>query len=203
MKDTYRREGKGRRCCFGDGIDSIPCRTSHLAPGCLKKRTNGITATWWNGCLGKTDDHPVHSTSKHHHPKMDVLPKSISSNHPCRQMAIVRHSSTSSNDFCLRFCLILIIYDRYTLYLDPDNSQIIHCRHQPWTTAGPADGLDIRNMARHFFSSDSRRGSASAGRKRRGSGPMQAGSLPDTGRFPGSRSPDVAWPPRTRFPETS
>ena len=24
-----RREGKGRRCCLGHGIDSIPCRTSY------------------------------------------------------------------------------------------------------------------------------------------------------------------------------
>ena len=28
-KDLYRREGKGRRCCLGDRIDSIPCRTSY------------------------------------------------------------------------------------------------------------------------------------------------------------------------------
>ena len=25
-KDKYRREGKGRHCCLGDRIDSIPCR---------------------------------------------------------------------------------------------------------------------------------------------------------------------------------
>ena len=31
-KDKYRREGKGRgrRCCLGDRIDSIPCRTSYF-----------------------------------------------------------------------------------------------------------------------------------------------------------------------------
>ena len=27
------REGKGRRCCLGNGIDSIPCHTTGLAPG--------------------------------------------------------------------------------------------------------------------------------------------------------------------------
>ena len=29
--DLYRREGKGRRCCLGDRIDSIPCRASYFA----------------------------------------------------------------------------------------------------------------------------------------------------------------------------
>ena len=28
-----RREGKGRRCCLGDRIESIPCRASYFAPG--------------------------------------------------------------------------------------------------------------------------------------------------------------------------
>ena len=28
----YRREGKGRRCCLGDRIDSIPCQTSYFVP---------------------------------------------------------------------------------------------------------------------------------------------------------------------------
>ena len=32
-KETDRREGKGRRCCLGDGIDSIPRRTSFFAQG--------------------------------------------------------------------------------------------------------------------------------------------------------------------------
>ena len=27
-KDKYRREGKGRRCCSGNRIDSIPCCAS-------------------------------------------------------------------------------------------------------------------------------------------------------------------------------
>ena len=30
---TDRREGKGRRCCLGDGINSIPCPTTDLKPG--------------------------------------------------------------------------------------------------------------------------------------------------------------------------
>ena len=31
-EETDRREGKGRRCCLGDGIHSIPCRTTDLTP---------------------------------------------------------------------------------------------------------------------------------------------------------------------------
>ena len=32
-KETDRREGKGRRCCLGDGIHSIPCHTTDLSRG--------------------------------------------------------------------------------------------------------------------------------------------------------------------------
>ena len=32
-EELVRREGKRRRCCLGDGIHSIPCRTTDLAPG--------------------------------------------------------------------------------------------------------------------------------------------------------------------------
>ena len=32
-EETDRRESKGRRCCLGDRIRSIPCRTTDLAPG--------------------------------------------------------------------------------------------------------------------------------------------------------------------------
>ena len=32
----------------------------------LKKRMNRIKATWWNGCLEKMDDHPVHTIPNHH-----------------------------------------------------------------------------------------------------------------------------------------
>ena len=31
-EETDRKEGKGRRCCLGDRIHSIPCRTADLAP---------------------------------------------------------------------------------------------------------------------------------------------------------------------------
>ena len=33
QKDKDRREGKGRRCCLGDSLDSIPCHPSYFAPG--------------------------------------------------------------------------------------------------------------------------------------------------------------------------
>ena len=32
-KDKYRRKDKGRRCCLGDRIASIPCRVSYCALG--------------------------------------------------------------------------------------------------------------------------------------------------------------------------
>ena len=31
-KDLHRRQGKGRRCCLGDNISSIPCRASCSIP---------------------------------------------------------------------------------------------------------------------------------------------------------------------------
>ena len=33
QEDTDRREGKGRCCCVRDRINSIPFRTTNLAPG--------------------------------------------------------------------------------------------------------------------------------------------------------------------------
>ena len=73
-KDKNRREGKGRRCCSGDGIASIPCSTSILYRDDMLKRMYIITATWRNGCYGKMDDHPVHTIPNHHPTKIDVLP---------------------------------------------------------------------------------------------------------------------------------
>ena len=32
-QESDRREGKGRRCCLVDGIDSSPCRTRDIASG--------------------------------------------------------------------------------------------------------------------------------------------------------------------------
>ena len=34
----YRRKGNGRRCCFGDRIDSKPCHASYFAPGFYEKQ---------------------------------------------------------------------------------------------------------------------------------------------------------------------
>ena len=50
--------------------------------------------TWQNGCFGKIEDLPIHTTPSHHNPKMDVLPKTF----PQIILAakcLVRHSSTS------------------------------------------------------------------------------------------------------------
>ena len=72
-KDRDRREGKGRRWCLGDWIDSIPCCTTFLHQDDLKKRVNIITATCWKGCFEKMDDQPVAITPNHHLPVVVVL----------------------------------------------------------------------------------------------------------------------------------
>ena len=42
-KDLYRREGKGRRCCLGDIIYSVPCHASYfLHQDDLKGQSNEI-----------------------------------------------------------------------------------------------------------------------------------------------------------------
>ena len=72
-EETYRRDGKGRRCCWGrggGGIHSIPCRTTDLAPGCFEEKDekkNGRSAEWM---LQKKS--PIQ-----HPPNMDVLPKTF------------------------------------------------------------------------------------------------------------------------------
>ena len=43
----------------------------------LKKKINRIIAALQNGCFGKLYDHPVYTIPKHHHTKMDVLPKTL------------------------------------------------------------------------------------------------------------------------------
>ena len=37
-KDLYRRDGKGRHCCLGDRIYSIPCDASYFAPGWYEEK---------------------------------------------------------------------------------------------------------------------------------------------------------------------
>ena len=40
-KDLNKREGKGRHCCLGNRIVSIPCRASYFAPEGLEEYTIG------------------------------------------------------------------------------------------------------------------------------------------------------------------
>ena len=37
-EEKYRREGKGRRCFFEDGIHSIPCRSTDLLSGWFEEK---------------------------------------------------------------------------------------------------------------------------------------------------------------------
>ena len=65
-----------------------------------------------NGCFGKMDDHPVHTTPSHHPPKMDVPPKiflqsSLSQNSSCANQV---RPQTSYDDLFLPFCLILTVF---------------------------------------------------------------------------------------------
>ena len=76
---------------MGDGIDSIPCRTTVaiLHQDDLKKRMNRITATWQKGCF----DQPVYTKPNHQPTKMDVLPKTLIQIILAAKWS-VRHSST-------------------------------------------------------------------------------------------------------------
>ena len=37
-EEEDKREGKGRRCCLGYGIDSMTCRTIDLEPGLYEEK---------------------------------------------------------------------------------------------------------------------------------------------------------------------
>ena len=50
-KDNLRIEGKGRRCCMGDRIESIPCRAGYFAPGWFEEKDEFILffkSSWCN-----------------------------------------------------------------------------------------------------------------------------------------------------------
>ena len=93
-----------------------------------RKRMIRIMATWWNGCGGKMDDHPVHAIQNHH-----PIPKwMFSQNHPC--CWLVRHSRTSpyNDDLCL--ILVFTVFFLYALvYMYHD--YVLQCT-LPWTGFG-------------------------------------------------------------------
>ena len=70
---------------FGGRNYSIPCRTTGLAPGDLKKRRNRRTDASQNGCFKKMDDHLVHTMHPTKPPPSQngSSSKKFSSNHPC------------------------------------------------------------------------------------------------------------------------
>ena len=84
-----RQKGKQRSSLLVGGTEQIQLHAA-LAIWCqndLQKRVNRRLNTWRNGCFGKMDDHPVHTTPNHHPPKWMFLKKNVSSNHPCRYIA--------------------------------------------------------------------------------------------------------------------
>ena len=48
VREEHRRKGKGSRCCMGDGINSIPCRTRYFPPGWFLRKV-----PMWNGFFEK------------------------------------------------------------------------------------------------------------------------------------------------------
>ena len=70
----------------------------------------------WNGCFGKMDDHPDHTTPNHHPPKMDVLPKTFL-RIILAAKGLVRHSSTCPKQqrWHLPFSLFLILFYLFAL----------------------------------------------------------------------------------------
>ena len=59
-----------------NALNSMP-HYGHQHQDDLKKRINRRADAWQNGCNRKMDDHLVHTTTNHHPPKMDVLPKTF------------------------------------------------------------------------------------------------------------------------------
>ena len=146
---------------LGDGIDSIPCRTSYIFHQDdfkkRMKRMKRITATWRNGYFGEMVVHLVHAIPNHHLTKIDVLPKTFV------QIILAakwlgRHSSTytSSNkqQRPLPFSSIVILllcrilphlytntpFSYYLLYTNVQCIQyIVHCTDR-WTVWSGSHG---------------------------------------------------------------
>ena len=55
-EEGLKTEGKvkGRRCCLGDRIDSIPCRASYFLPGCVQEGMNSSYSSYRPGAI-----HPI------------------------------------------------------------------------------------------------------------------------------------------------
>ena len=107
-QDTEGREGKGRRCCLGDGNDSIPAAIAIFHQADLKKRMNRRTATWRNGCFKRMFDHPVRTIPNHHPTKKDVLPKFVVQIILAAKWLVWHFKyvfQAKSEDLCRLFCL--------------------------------------------------------------------------------------------------
>ena len=50
-KDLYRSEGKGRRCCLGDRMNSIPFRACCFPPGRYKEKAEFHQEVWRKGWI--------------------------------------------------------------------------------------------------------------------------------------------------------
>ena len=87
-KDKDRRKGKGRRCCMGAGIDSIPCRTRNFSSGWFWRKgwiEKGYWTEWmlWKNCWSSGSHHTQPPPYQN-----GCSPKNFCSNHACCLMDI-------------------------------------------------------------------------------------------------------------------
>ena len=106
-EETYRSEGKGRRCCLGDVLE---CHTSHLAARMIWKKFLE-EYPFWKGCwFGVVWTVRSSIFSKHPFQHCSFFYSSVSSNHPgAKYLAWQGIESTvpqnSSDDLCLLSCI--------------------------------------------------------------------------------------------------
>ena len=87
----------------------------------------------WNGCFGKMDDHPDHTTPNHHPPKMDGLPKTFLKIILAAK-CLVRHSSTCPNQqrWHLPVSLFLILFYADIPVIYTYLGYLVSLQHQVW-----------------------------------------------------------------------
>ena len=91
-----KREDKGRRCCLGDRIGSIPCRTRYLASGSFEEKDEFILffrLSWCNSSYSS-----YHPGAIHHIPQT-VLVKNSQHGKKLNQFCPPNH--------CLLFCITI------------------------------------------------------------------------------------------------
>ena len=119
VRGNHRREGKGRCCCLRNGIHSIPCRTTDLAPGWFAENMNWRTRWIEERTLSRMNASEkwmiiwiTPPTPNHHPPKMDVLPKTFLPNTLAAKWIVLVQVRPPKKQrrLCLLFCLFLLLW---------------------------------------------------------------------------------------------